>query len=325
MVIPLWNGEKFVRQALRSVELQSLTPDEVIVIDDESLDSGPRIVRDEFPGFRLVTIENGGPGAARNHGVRVASSEWVAFLDADDEWYPWHLENLVRTLDLHPSCLFGSARSVFAVDRPSLTQSSQRRSESEASYFEVMKDDIRAVNSSSTMVHRETFVAVGGCSAEYAGEDLVGWIRMGLRTPVVRSDVVSVFVRRNPESIMGTRRRRLLEGVEKAVDGGYAPSVESAMATGPLTTLSRALTDENLPPHVTRRSLVGCWDSLVRGHIRANTILGVESRSWCSQLRNRLDPRNMASLIVACLPVRISSALARLAIRSKDALRSRRR
>ena len=98
VVIPLYNGERFGEQALRSVMQQSLPPEEIIVVNDGSSDSGPQIVERlaaEHP-IRLLHKENGGQAAARNFGIAHAGGELIALLDQDDVWYPNHLAELLK-------------------------------------------------------------------------------------------------------------------------------------------------------------------------------------------------------------------------------------
>ena len=105
VIIPLYNKEPYVRRALESVAAQTFTDYELIVVDDGSTDQGRRVVesfaRESGAGgrLRLVTQPNAGPGAARNRGLAEARGEFVAFLDADDEWLPQFLSEGVRLLD----------------------------------------------------------------------------------------------------------------------------------------------------------------------------------------------------------------------------------
>jgi GT2 family glycosyltransferase len=100
VIVPLYNKAAFVRRALDSVASQTFADFETIVVDDGSTDGGARAVEDfKDPRFRLVSQPNAGPGAARNRGVAEAGGEYLAFLDADDEWLPEFLEESLRLLE----------------------------------------------------------------------------------------------------------------------------------------------------------------------------------------------------------------------------------
>ena len=97
VIIPLFNKSSYIARALNSVLNQTYQDFEVIVVDDGSTDDGAEIV----VGFndsriRLIRQENRGVSAARNRGVNEATSDFIAFLDADDEWMPRHLETIIR-------------------------------------------------------------------------------------------------------------------------------------------------------------------------------------------------------------------------------------
>jgi GT2 family glycosyltransferase len=88
VIIPVFNGERTVARAVQSVLDQSFPPHEIIVVDDGSTDSTPNVVSGLGHRVRAVRQENRGVAAARNLGVAQASGDWVAFLDADDWYYP---------------------------------------------------------------------------------------------------------------------------------------------------------------------------------------------------------------------------------------------
>ena len=93
VVIPVFNGARFVSNAIASALEQTRKPDEIIVVDDGSKDDSAAVVERSFGrAVTLVRQKNAGPAAARNHGVRLSSGEWLAFLDADDTWHPSKLE-----------------------------------------------------------------------------------------------------------------------------------------------------------------------------------------------------------------------------------------
>jgi glycosyltransferase involved in cell wall biosynthesis len=100
IIIPLYNKAPHVRRALDSIAAQTLADFEAIVVDDGSTDDGAAIVAD-YPDthFRMIRQTNAGPGAARNAGLAQARGEFIAFLDADDEWLPNFLQESVSRLE----------------------------------------------------------------------------------------------------------------------------------------------------------------------------------------------------------------------------------
>lgn len=116
VIIPAYNAEKFISEALDSVFAQTYRPIEVIVIDDGSTDRTAEIVKD----YSIVKInktiktditkielrylyqENGGPSKARNTGIKAAKGEYIAFLDADDLWMSDKIEKQIQLFKKDP-------------------------------------------------------------------------------------------------------------------------------------------------------------------------------------------------------------------------------
>lgn len=107
VVMPLYNKVAEVERALRSVVEQSLSPCEIIVVDDGSTDGSGAIVErliKECPdaGIRLITQKNSGVSAARNRGIEEAKGDYVALLDADDWWLSGYIAEVCRLMEYYP-------------------------------------------------------------------------------------------------------------------------------------------------------------------------------------------------------------------------------
>ena len=101
VIIPVYNGARFLHAALESVFAQTYRPFEVIVVDDGSVDDSG-IIAQSFPEVRYIHQANQGVAAARNNGIEAARGEFYAFLDQDDLWKPEKLERQIDYLQSHP-------------------------------------------------------------------------------------------------------------------------------------------------------------------------------------------------------------------------------
>ncbi len=97
VIIPTYNRYKLLKRAIKSVLAQTYIPKEIIVIDDGSTDATCNIQRD-FPNIIYIYQKNSGVSAARNRGIEIVQSEWIAFLDSDDEF---HRDKLQKQVDFH--------------------------------------------------------------------------------------------------------------------------------------------------------------------------------------------------------------------------------
>ncbi len=102
VVIPVFNGEKFLHQAISSALQQTYPPHEIIVVDDGSSDATGQIAASFGSSIRFLKQVNQGPSAARNLGTQASTGNWIAFLDADDLWFPDKLAMQVAALEAHP-------------------------------------------------------------------------------------------------------------------------------------------------------------------------------------------------------------------------------
>jgi len=107
VIIPAYNAAATVAATVDSVLGQTFSDFEIICVDDGSTDRTKAILSGysaKYPDrMRLADQPNNGPAAARNHGARLSSGEYLAFLDADDIWMPNFLERTVAALDADPA------------------------------------------------------------------------------------------------------------------------------------------------------------------------------------------------------------------------------
>ena len=101
VVIPTFNRVSLLQRTLASVEAQSFTDFEIIVVDDGSTDGTRDWLASQRPLLRVLEQANRGPGAARNLGAREARGDYVAFLDSDDLWFPWTLRVFADAIERH--------------------------------------------------------------------------------------------------------------------------------------------------------------------------------------------------------------------------------
>lgn len=103
IIIPAYNGERYIVQAIESVLNQTYGNYEIIVVDDGSTDGTPRVLAPYFKRIRYITQENQGVATARNRGIQEAKGEIIAFLDQDDYFLPDKLDAQVAVFLSRPS------------------------------------------------------------------------------------------------------------------------------------------------------------------------------------------------------------------------------
>jgi len=118
VVIPVRDGERYLRETIESVLAQTLVPAEVIVVDDGSTDSSASIAAGYRPSTRVVSQRAAGLPTALNRGVAETTAELVAMLDADDIWPPSKLELQASQLAADPGldAVFGHMKSFLSPD-----------------------------------------------------------------------------------------------------------------------------------------------------------------------------------------------------------------
>ncbi len=185
VVIPLYDKEREIETALRSVLAQTCLPAEIIVVDDGSTDRGAeRTEAVGSPLVRLVRQSNAGVSAARNRGIAEARGEYVALLDADDAWRPGFLEEIAAMIREFPGCgMYCTAFDILSRDGLFPAPTLRTRGVVE-NFFRDSAHRYIAIPS-AVCIPKAVFGAVGGFpEGMKIAEDLHMWIRIASRYPV---------------------------------------------------------------------------------------------------------------------------------------------
>ncbi len=254
VIIPLRDKGPHIERALRSVYRQTYRDYEVVVVDDASTDDGLDVVRRiQDMNTRLVCRNRSGPGgyAARNDGIRIAINPWIAFLDADDEWLPDHLKNLVGLTTRWPDvlCLASAYERDYGDGAPRLCSYATRfggfhaRRIGFAEYVRETARDRCPVWTSAVAVHREAVIRAGlfpdgRCTR---GGDVDTWLRIAELTDIGWSsavgaryhrDSVNMVTRQIPPQLCHCVDETIVDMIRRKPAGGR-------LASAPATALKR--------------------------------------------------------------------------------------
>jgi len=210
-VIPCFNAAATLLRAIASVRGQSYPNIEIIAVDDGSRDGTPALLRQqEALGVRVITQANAGAAAARNAAIAVARGEFLAFLDADDEWHPDKIARQINLLTSHPAMVLAGCRAeVIGLDGARLPVNASREPTVGAEAWRTLLHHsffIPSVLAARTEVVRR----IGGFTAAMrAGEDDQDFcIRMALQGEVGFVDAALMTMYQQPGSLSQTHLSR---------------------------------------------------------------------------------------------------------------------
>jgi glycosyltransferase involved in cell wall biosynthesis len=177
VIIPTFNCQQWVGQAIDSALDQTVAPAQVIVVDDGSTDGTGPLLAKYGERIHLLSQDNRGVAAARNRGLAEAGTEWIAFLDADDVWHPRKLELQLRLIADRPDLgLLGTGLFAWPCESIAALE------EDAAAPVRIIDREQLAVKNcvatSSILIRRHVARRVGGFDTELSGpEDHDYWMR----------------------------------------------------------------------------------------------------------------------------------------------------
>ena len=202
VIIPAYNAERFIGQAINSALDQYLSPDEIIVIDDGSTDKTREIVKSFGSKVQYFYQENTGSGRARNVGIFRATSEFIAFLDSDDYWDRDHLAGMIRILNSHPeSCMVYCGKKWIDENGFPFTTKYVQKKFPDGWIFRDMFIRANSITSASVVVARKNALCEVGGFDEVPelrnAQDYQLWLRMSALHAVASSSQETVNYRRH--------------------------------------------------------------------------------------------------------------------------------
>jgi glycosyltransferase involved in cell wall biosynthesis len=181
VIIPAYNAEQYISEAIKSVIAQTFSDNEIIVVDDGSTDHTRDIVAEFGNTITLLTQTNKGPAAARNCGINHAKGEYIAFLDADDWWFPNKLEKEIHAISENPNVAFVCSDYFCGKNGTEQRQSTLIGYEvwnHDRATFEMMLRE-NFVNTSTILLAKEAAAIAGLFNETLRGaEDMYFWLRL---------------------------------------------------------------------------------------------------------------------------------------------------
>ena len=192
VVIPLYNKEQSIASTLQTVLNQTYQDFEIVIVDDGSTDhSVEEVTKVLDPRIRLIHQKNAGVSAARNRGIEEAKGEYIAFLDADDEWKPEYLNTQYELTQKYPECSVFACNYEFKDTQGKVTPTIIRKLPFKgedgilSNYFEVASYSHPPICSISIMVKKNAIQSIGGFPVGIkSGEDLLTWARLAVKEKI---------------------------------------------------------------------------------------------------------------------------------------------
>ena len=230
VVIPVFNGERYLASAIASVRAQTHPAAEVIVVNDGSTDGSleaARAAAREWPLLQVISQPNGGPSAARNTGTARATGDFITFLDCDDEMLPDRIGAQLAYLDEH-----SEADLIMGTELVDVHDGVE-----EPDWLQLHRPGVPDPYMLSMMVRRAAFDRVGPFDPDRRLAEDVNWLFRARAAGVAIAVVKKPFLRRrihganlttgtmldDMREAMLQIARRLVEAKRDGPDGGGAP------------------------------------------------------------------------------------------------------
>lgn len=203
VIIPVYNKANTIAESIYSVLSQTEKDYELIIVNDGSSDNLNDVLKN-FVGIRIINQENGGVSRARNAGINAAQGDYICFLDADDLWFPNHLEELSTLIRKYPNAGMFSTSHTETTSDGKLSHSSSHLVDFQNHFlcenlFELLnKHSYNLIHTNcvcvnKSLIHTKKIYFEPG---EKIGEDTDMWYRVALNCSVALSKKETTMYRR---------------------------------------------------------------------------------------------------------------------------------
>lgn len=201
VIVPVFNGEKTIKETIESVLNQTFTDFELIVIDDGSQDRTLEVVhRIQDSRIKVFSYLNAGQSTSRNRGITIAKGEYISFIDADDLWTPDKLESQLKALQANPEAAVAYSWTNWIDESSQLLGKGSHNTEQGDVFAKLLLNDFVA-NGSNSLIRRQALTEVGGFDPSVTpAEDWDLWLRLAVHYQFVAVPVPQVLYRISPNS-----------------------------------------------------------------------------------------------------------------------------
>jgi len=188
IVIPLYNKRDTIISTIESVLRQTYQDFEIVIVDDGSTDYSLQQV-ETIKDSRIIVVKqtNSGVSAARNRGIKESRSEFIAFLDADDEWDEDYLETQISLLEKYTDCNIAATNYRFKDNKGFMSRTILNKIPFQgetgilSNYFDVCSCSHVPVWTSAVVIKKQCLERIGGFPIGIkSGEDLLTWARLAV-------------------------------------------------------------------------------------------------------------------------------------------------
>jgi len=184
VVIPTFNRLIYLERAIKSVLNQTISVNEIIIVDDGSDDGTSEFIHSNYPNLKYIFQSNSGVSAARNTGIKAASSNWIAFLDSDDAWVTNKIQKQITELELNPEMNFCHSNEIWIRNGREIKQKNTHKKFG-GFIFDKCLDKCR-ISPSTVICRKSLLIKLNGFDEDLAiCEDYDLWLRITSDNPVI--------------------------------------------------------------------------------------------------------------------------------------------